>query len=269
MMSDNARLGIPPSPELGGYCAVVVMAKAPRAGESKTRLVPPLSATQAAMLSSCFIEDIASNIVTASQVTPIHGYVAYSPAGSEAEFRELLPAEIRLLPPRRIGLGQSLFDSAEHLLAAGYGAVCLVNADSPTLPTAMLVDAAQSLRARGDRAVLGPTSDGGYYLIGLKAFYGRLFEDIDWSTGRVFRQTLERAASIGLTVVSLQAWYDIDDLASLRRLCAELVLDRSPPPVVTPRYAAPRTSVYLRKLLASDVAERLGLDRWPMGSLSE
>src|SRR4029077_1651033 len=100
----------------------------------------------------------------------------YSPPGSEALFEALLPEGIGLLPPRRTGLGHSLFDAAEDLLAAGYRSACLVNADSPTLPTGVLVGAAQALARQGDRLVLGPAEDGGYYLIGLKQAHRRLFE---------------------------------------------------------------------------------------------
>ena len=149
---------------------------------------------------------------------------------------------IGLLPPRRIGLGDALFDAAEDLLAAGYGAACLVNADSPTLPTGALVAAARALAAPGARLVLGPAKDGGYYLIGLKQPHRRLFEDIAWSTDRVYRQTLDRAAEIGLDAVTLDAWYDVDDVASLRRLVDEL---GSPDPA---GYAAPHTAAFLRRL---------------------
>jgi len=139
-----------------GHCAVAIMAKAPRLGEVKTRLVPPLSEADAALLSGSFIRDIAGNILAAAEAAPIDGYVAYSPAGSEDLFLPLLPEGIGLLPPRRIGLGHSLYDAAEDLLAAGYGSVCLVNADSPTLPTSVLVAAARALAPTGDRLVLGP-----------------------------------------------------------------------------------------------------------------
>src|SRR5213076_3440316 len=99
---------------------------------------------------------------------------------------------------RHPGLGASLFDAADDLLAAGYGAACLVNSDSPTLPSSLLVDAARALSVPGDRLVLGPAEDGGYYLIGMKRPHRRLFEDIDWSTELVFRQTLDRAAELAL-----------------------------------------------------------------------
>lgn len=224
------------------HCGIAIMAKAPREGEVKTRLVPPLSAADAAALGGCFIRDVAGNILAAARSAPIEGYVAYSPLGSEEAFAPLLPEGVGLVPPRRIGLGDALYDAAEDLLAAGYGSACLVNADSPTLPTSAFVAAARALAPPGDRLVLGPAEDGGYYLIGLKHPHRRLFEDIAWSTERVFRQTLDRAAEIGLDTVTLPPWYDVDDVASLRRLLDEL---RGTDPA---GYAAPYTAAFLRRL---------------------
>jgi len=232
-------------PPLTETCAVAIMAKAPRVGEVKTRLAPPLSPADAAALGGAFIQDIACNILAAAETVAIQGYVAYSPPGSEAEFARLLPAGIQLLPPRRAGLGASLSHAAEDLLAIGYGAVCLVNADSPNLPTARLVDAARALRAPGDRVVLGPAEDGGYYLIGLKRAHRRLFEDIAWSTEQVLGQTLDRAAESELAAITLPRWYDVDDIDSLRRLADELLGAAGPG-----MYAAPHTARILRDLLA-------------------
>ena len=247
--------------ELGEFCAFAVMAKAPRAGEVKTRLVPPLFPEEAAALSAASIQDVVENFLAAGRRVKVRGYVAYSPAGSEALFRELVPPQIELLPPRRIGLGHSLLDSTHDLLAAGYGAVCLVNADSPTLPTAFLVEAADTLRLPGDRVVLGPASDGGYYLIGLKSAHRHLFENIDWSTERVTRQTVERAASLGLAVATLPLWYDVDDATSLRWLCDEVLFGRRSPLFAGDGYAAPRVARLVRGLAASEAAMRLGVDR--------
>ena len=181
-------------------CAIAIMAKAPRRGAVKTRLIPPLTADEAAALSVAFIRDTAENILAAAESAAIDGFVAYSPPGSAASFAGMVPDGIGLLPPRRVGLGESLLDAASDLLAAGYGAACLVDADSPTLPTARLVEAARALALPGDRVVLGGAEDGGYYLIGLKRPHRRLFEDIAWSTDPWFRQTLDRAAEIGLEV---------------------------------------------------------------------
>lgn len=225
-------------------CAIAIMAKAPRLGEVKTRLVPPLSAEEAACLSACFIRDAAENIAAAAKQAAIVGYIAYSPAGAKAEFAELLADGTRLLPSRRVGLGFSLHDAADDLLAAGFGSVCLVNSDSPTLPTSRLIAAAQTLTLPGDRIVLGPAEDGGYYLIGLKQMHARLFDDIPWSTPLVFAQTVERAREIGLEPVVLPAWYDVDDIGSLRRLDTEL----REKGVRGGLYPAPHTATFLRGL---------------------
>lgn len=240
-------------PELRDSCAIAVMAKAPRVGEVKTRLVPPLSPEAAAALSAAFLQDVLGNILAAAETVGIDGYVAYSPPGSEPAFAGLLPAGIRLLPPRQTGLGASLRYAAEDLLAGGYGTVCLVNADSPTLPTGFLVEAARALQRPGDRVVLGPAEDGGYFLIGLKRPHRRLFEDIAWSTDRVFGQTLDRAAELGLETVILPRWYDVDDPESLRRLLDEVLGSGDPE-----GYAAPHTARILRDLFAEIGTTRLG-----------
>lgn len=254
--------------DLAEFCALAVMAKAPRAGEVKTRLVPPLFPDEAAALSSASIRDVVENFLVAGRRVKVRGYVAYSPPGSETLFEELVPPQIELLAPRRTGLAHSLLDAVEDLLAAGYGAVCLVNADSPTLPTAFLVEAVETLRRPGDRVVLGPAWDGGYYLIGLKRPHSHLFENIDWSTERVTRQTLERAASLSLAVATLPLWYDVDDSTSLRWLCDELLFGRHSSLFAGDCYAAPRVTRLLRELATSDAAVRLGVDHYIDKALS-
>lgn len=243
-----------------GTYAFAVMVKAPRSGEVKTRLVPPLCAQEASLLSACFVKDIVANLLSVAESLPIDCYAAYSPAGSEALFREFLPPQVRLLPPRSTGLANSLPDAVEDLLARGYQGACLINADSPTLPTSLLTDAITSLHAPGDRVVLGPATDGGYYLIGLKHPHRHLFHDIAWSTERVYRQTSERAASIGLELVTLPTWYDIDDAASLKWLCRELLEGRRPPLCGRDGYVASHTRGYLRGLLTGG-GERLAAQR--------
>ncbi|MBV8805328.1 MAG: TIGR04282 family arsenosugar biosynthesis glycosyltransferase [Sinobacteraceae bacterium] len=242
-----------------GRYAFAVMVKAPRTGEVKTRLIPPLSAEEASLLSACFIKDILANLLLASESVPADCHIAYSPPGTEALFRDFIPQQIGMLPPRSVGLANSLPDATEDLIARGYEGVCLVNADSPTLPTSLLIEAITSLQAPGDRVVLGPATDGGYYLIGIKHPHRHLFHDIAWSTERVFQQTLERAASIGLEVVTLPPWYDVDDAASLNWLCGELFGGRRPPPCILDGYRASQTRDYLRGLLGAS-GERLGLN---------
>ena len=235
-------------------CAIAIMAKASVAGTVKTRLVPPLTQEEAAAFNTCCLSDIAANIIAAAEVVPIQCFAAYSPAGSEAFFAALLPDRLQLLPPKEPTIGRSLFHAAHDLLAAGYGAVGLVNADSPTLPTRVLVEAVRCLRQPGDGLVLGPAVDGGYYLIGLKRFHGRLFEDIDWSTERVCRQTVARAQEIGLAVAMLPEWYDVDDDQALALLVRELFSGSHATTPYEAGYAAPRTAALLKRLSATNAS---------------
>ena len=105
----------------------------------------------------------------------------------------------------------------------------LLNADSPTLPAVTLEAAIVALRRPGDRVVLGPALDGGYYLIGLKRSVPEMFHSIPWSTGRVMAATEARAGALGLAIERLPAWYDVDDGLALAALVQELLGDGTPP----------------------------------------
>lgn len=247
-MRTTSRAGRP------GTCAIAVMAKAPQPGRCKTRLVPPLTQAGAAAMSAAFLRDITENITAAARAAPIHGCIAYAEAGTEALFDGHLAAGITLLladgavtaPPRVRGFGRCLLHAVRVLLAEGFGAACVLNSDSPTLPTAILRRAASVLAAHGDRAVLGPAEDGGYYLLGVKAAHAHLFEDIDWSTDRVAAQTRARAAALGLPLVELPTWYDVDDAEALRRLLAEL--GGVPAEGEAAAWPAPATAACVRRL---------------------
>jgi hypothetical protein len=198
------------------------MAKAPRPGKVKTRLSPPLTPGQASALNICFIRDTTENIRQVTEAGLSVGVVAYTPIGDEGAFDGLLPSAFQLLGQRGDGFGERLLCASEDLFACGFGAVCLIDSDSPTMPQEALLQAVESLSRAGDRMVLGGSDDGGYYLLGINRLHHRLFEQIDWSTGRVFAQTLERAREIGLEVELLPTWYDVDDAATLERLRREL-----------------------------------------------
>ena len=144
------------------------------------------------------------------------------------------------------GFGRSLLHAAQALFAQGHDAVCLLNSDSPTLPTSLLAQSAAALAERGDRIVLGAAEDGGYYLLGMKAPHVHLFEDIAWSTGEVAAQTRERARALGLAVVELDAWYDVDDAPALLRLCRDLA--SAPPADGLAPYPAPATAGCIERL---------------------
>ena len=207
-------------------CAVAVMAKASIPGRTKTRLIPPLSKEQAADLNTAFLRDIADNLSAAQEHASISPWMAYTPQGSESFFRDNLPEQINLLETTAATLGDCLFYATDSFLKSGFLSACLINGDSPTLPIAHLITAVTALSANGNRMVIGPSTDGGYYLIGLKHAHRRLFQDIDWSTERVFEQTMDRAKEIDLPVFMLPTWYDVDDVSSLRTLADEVLYDR-------------------------------------------
>jgi uncharacterized protein len=239
-----------------GHCAFGIMTKAPEAGKVKTRLTPPLTPEEAAQLNICFLRDLARSIAMACEKSRSRGVGVYTPTGTEASYNKILPPDFFLIPQRGVAFGERLALAAEDLFKAGFQSVCLINSDSPTIPASSFVEAAHVLAKPGDRVVLGPTDDGGYFLIGLKKLHPRLFEEIDWSTERVFAQTVERAAQSGVTIHKLPAGYDIDDRATLRRLCDELLADQTR----STTDLAPSS----RKLL-SDVVKKEGRDRiWPV-----
>jgi rSAM/selenodomain-associated transferase 1 len=223
----NATLATPKPPS----CGIAFMAKASAPGRTKTRLVPPLTFEEAASLNTAFLQDVADNVLLAAKDAAsnasIAGYASFGPPGSEAFFHETLPPAIGLIEAWLPNFGDCLLHTIEEIFARGHRSAVVLNSDSPTLPSAFLIETAEALAQPGDRAVLGPSSDGGYYLLGLKVAHRRLFEDIAWSTERVAEQTLQRAAEIGLDVHRLPVWYDVDDVESLRRLQSEL--DRPEP----------------------------------------
>ena len=206
----------------GNTCGIAVMAKASAPGRTKTRLVPPLTYEEAAALNTVFLQDIADNLLRAGRHAPIAGYAAYAPPRSEDFFSGILPPQIGLIEACLPGFGDCLLHTVDEVLARGHGSAVVLNSDSPTLPTAFLIETAGVLAQPGERAVLGPSTDGGYYLLGLKSAHRHLFADIDWSTERVAAQTLERAREIKLDVHLLPAWYDVDDVEGLNRLGGEV-----------------------------------------------
>ena len=207
-------------------CALAVMTKAPRPGQVKTRLVPPLTPEQAAQLNICFLRDTAAEITQACGKSA-RGVAVYTPAGSEAAYADILPREFALLPQRGDGFGERLGFAAADLLQCGFSSVCLIDSDSPTVSAKIYARTVDLLSQPAERVVLGPSDDGGYYLIGMKRYWPQLFERLDWSTDRVLKQTKERAQELNLPVELLPSGYDVDDVASLQRLNEELLASES------------------------------------------
>ena len=239
-----------------GLCALAVMTKAPQAGKVKTRLTPPLSSDEAAALNTCFLRDTAAAISKTAERGSARGIAVYTPVGAEGAYADILPEEFELVPQRGDAFGERLICATQDLLKLGFASACLIDSDSPTVPQNAFEQAVAFLSQPGDSVVLGPSDDGGYYLIGLKKLHRSLFEGIDWSTERVLEQTMQRAREIDLPVHLLPAWYDVDDRTTLRRLCHELFEANGSG---DPGYPAPATRQFLDELLRREGRERI----WP------
>ena len=233
-----------PSSIACAQCALAVMTKAPQAGQVKTRLIPPLTPEEAAELNKSFLRDTTSTISSAAKTNSACGIAVYTPVGTESVYNDILPQDFVLLPQRGENFSERLYFAAEDLFQCGFESVCLIDSDSPTVTAKSFSKAIELLSSGGDHVVLGPSDDGGYYLIGFNKLHRELFERIDWSTDVVLHQTKRSAREIGLEVKLLPPGYDIDDAASLRRLCNELLADTAPTSI------APHTRRFLSKLIA-------------------
>ncbi len=211
------------------------MAKAPLAGQVKTRLCPPLSPDEAAGLYRCFLLDKIQQVRALERARPV---VAYAPADSRDIFGRLAP-DFSLLPQQGPDLGARLAGSLEHLLTSGHAGALAIDSDTPTLPVALLQQAVDLLADPGVDVVVGPTEDGGYYLIGLRAPQPELFVEMPWSTRDVLPETTNRARSRGLRLAQLPPWYDVDTPDDLDRLRAELARMDEPRAPHTRRFLQP------------------------------
>jgi rSAM/selenodomain-associated transferase 1 len=248
VLDPGAQFRVPPN-----LCAHGIMTKAPQAGKVKTRLSPPLTPEEAAKLNICFLRDLASSIEKACTLSPACGVGIYMPVGAEAAYENVLPERFFLIPQRADGFGVRLAAATKDLFTVGFESVCLINSDSPTVSALSFAEAAQALAKPGDRMVIGPSADGGYYLIGMKKLHPRLFEEIDWSTEYVFDQTMKRAAETGLEVHQLPGGFDVDDHATLRRLCDEVLGQKSG----SGNDVAPATRKFLSGIIAREGRARI------------
>ncbi len=218
--------------------AVAIMAKAPRAGAVKTRLCPPLSLGEAAALARCFLLDKIAQVRALEGAAPV---VAFSPPSARDDLAPLAPG-FQLLAQRGADLSTRLLNVVADLLAQGHAAAVVVDSDTPTLPPRLLQEAVDRLSRPGPDVVLGPTADGGYYLIGVRAARSELFDGIAWSTPDVLAQTLGRGERAGLSSVCLTPWADVDTAEDLVRLRAELAVAGARGPVHTRRFLATAAS---------------------------
>ena len=210
-------------------------------GQVKTRLSPPLSQDEAATLYQAFLGDaleayVADDSFGIEESVAVRLYFAGAnvlPAGFAQE-------DITTHQQTGRGLGPRMLRAFAETFAAGFERIVIIGTDHPTLPPAFVGEAFRAL-AQPFTVALGPSTDGGYYLLGLNELYAPLFE-MEYSHGSVFKHTLERAIEEGARPVVLPEWYDVDDMGSLLRLVREW-REGAPTPL--------RTESALRVLLAA------------------
>lgn len=194
---------------------LIIMARRPEPGRAKTRLCPPLTLEEAALLYEGMLRDTLELVGSLVGVSPA---IAVSPVGSEDYFRTLAPDAL-LIDQGEGELGVRLAHTTAAAFAYGARAVAVMSSDSP----AVTLDAlAQSFHLLADHdLVLGPSEDGGYYLAALCRPIPALFTEVTMSTPRVLHDTLAVATRLGLRVALLPLSYDVDSAADLVRLQAD------------------------------------------------
>lgn len=198
---------------------LIFYVKSPKEGYVKTRLARDIGNEHAVALYRCFIMDLTDTLKKLSQDV----ILCYSPKNAEAIFRSWLGNDFdswlghgfHYVPQSDGDLGMRMKKSFEQAFENGYERAVLIGSDSPDLPESILEQAFIELQSSD--AVIGPATDGGYWLIGFssKGFCLSVFEGISWSMETVFVETMEKLKQEERTVALLPEWTDIDTLASL------------------------------------------------------
>lgn len=214
--------------------SLIIVAKKPEPGFTKTRLCPPFTPEEAAEFYHCLMRD---TLELAARVPGVAHWVAYTPPRARSYFQSLVPEGYSLVPQKGADLGERLATALAGHFARGYRKVVIMNSDGPTLPLVYLKEAFLQLK-RFD-ITLGVGHDGGYYLIGMKQQQPELFKNIAWSSKQVVSQTLAACRRLQLSVHRLPQWHDVDVIDDLQQLRRDLKKDPT---------AAPRTKAYLQRL---------------------
>jgi rSAM/selenodomain-associated transferase 1 len=195
---------------------LLVVAKRPIPGQTKTRLCPPLTPSQAADLYGCFLSD---TLDTMRKVPDVQRVIGFLPEDARGYFIQIAP-DMDLVRQSGKSLGERLDNLLTDALVGGATRAVVMGSDSPTLPVAYLSQAFE--RLEGADVVLGPTRDGGYYLIGVKQPQPHLLRQVEMSTSHVLADTLRLAKASGLVISLLPNWYDVDTIADLDVLEGEI-----------------------------------------------
>lgn len=228
MESSSDKTALPPY----GGCTLVVMAKAPRPGRVKTRLAQSLPVEAVTELYRCLFDD---TMALARSLGSIEVAIM-CPASDVEELTRLTQGVVNVVAQKGEGLAAGLTSVFAHFAATGRRRVVAFNSDSPHLPVSVLASAFEALA--GHDLVVGPTEDGGYYLVGAKDVYPPLFDGDGMGTKSALEALLARAGGLQLSIGYTDPFYDIDIEGDLTRLAAELRLAPA---------KAQRTAVWLKQ----------------------
>lgn len=201
--------------------AIIIMAKVPRAGKVKTRLVPFLTFEQAAELSSCFLAD------TIEKVKKLDARLIIAFGGAREFFDCFSLGDALFIEQKGGDLGEKMFNAFEFAFRQKSDSVVMIGTDSPTVPP-KFIERAFDFLEKSD-AVLGKTADGGFYLIGLRHLKREIFENVEWSSANAFRQTKENILRLGWKLNETPDWYDVDEPADLEKLAQDRLLKQNAP----------------------------------------
>lgn len=196
---------------------LIVFAKEPKKGRVKTRLRDCLSETQCVNLYKAFLKD---TLDISEKIACEHKILAYDSLGKNPKYLKKIAPGLTFYKQKGVGLGVRMYNAFRFAKDTGAAKMVIIGSDSPTLP-ALSIKKAFGLLSRAD-LVLGPSIDGGYYLIGLKSPCAGLFKGIAWSSPTVFRDTIKNAHKLKKRAALLDKIYDIDDTSDLLRLKKDL-----------------------------------------------
>lgn len=196
--------------------ALAVMAKAPIPGMVKTRLVPPLTQEQAAELYHALLSDQLEQL---NSLEAVDLYVAFTPTDAMPLIASIAPAGYRCFAQRGGDLGERMNEVFAELWQRGHRNLILIGSDLPPVPLNTFHEGFAQLSSGEKRVVLGPSSDGGYYLVGMSQPVPQIFSGMTWSHDQVLAETVQRLTRLGMDFTLLPQWFDVDevgDIASLR-----------------------------------------------------
>jgi rSAM/selenodomain-associated transferase 1 len=203
------------------YKKLGIFVKTPVPGEVKTRLSPPLEPQEACELYRAFIAELVVRLSRLKKVSLTVFYAGFT----AAELEGLVPARTSLVPQEGSSPGERLENAFRTLLARDGAPACVIGSGSPDLPLAYVKRAFVKLKHK--EIVLGPSLDGGCYLIGLQRPVPDILRGISWGGSRAFRDTIGKVKSQGLSLGLIPPWYDVDDEASLALLETMLIAKKT------------------------------------------